>query len=285
MKIRILLTVLYVLLVLVNQAGPLDNISRDYTKEGFKRALVTFAVARGLNGIISVAQGTEVAIEPAGIGLTFTPGQILDPVNDLIERFSWIVLASGTSLGIQQLLLKISAWIWFRLAVSIIVVAAALTIWPASARAYVLRTVLMRLALIAIVLRFSVPILAYGNEILYRYFLEPEYRTSSESLRLTSLTLSDLNSESQSAVEQAEDQDLSLLENARRFYQSATDNININTRIQVFRQAAENISEHTINLIVVFVLQTLLIPLIYLWAVLQLLKYVVTAAMPPAKQA
>jgi hypothetical protein len=94
-KIKLLLTVLYVLLVLVNQAGPLDDRSRDYTKQGFKRALVTFAVTRGLNGIISVAQGTEVAVEPAGIGLVFTPGQILDPVNDLIERFSWIVLASG----------------------------------------------------------------------------------------------------------------------------------------------------------------------------------------------
>lgn len=279
-KMKLLLTLLFLLLVLVNQTGPLDDISRDYTKEGFKRALVTFAVARGLNGIISVAQGTEVAIEPAGIGLVFTPGQILDPVNDLIERFSWVVLASGTSLGIQQILLKIGAWVWFRLAVSLIVLAASMTIWSGRTRAHVIRSVLMRLALIVIVLRFSVPLLAYGNEILYRYFLEPEYQTSSESLRRTSLTLSDLNADTRPAMETPDGEGMSVLESARRIYQSTADRIKINARIQAFKQAAENISEHTINLIVIFILQTLLIPLIYLWFVLQLLKYIFTAPLP-----
>ena len=277
MKIKILLTILYLLLVLANQYGPLDDISRDYTKAGLKRALVTYAVARGLNGIISVAQGTEVAVEPAGIGLVFTPGQILDPVNDLIERFSWVVLASSTSLGIQQLLLKIGSWVWFRIAVSIIVIAALITIWPGSANVKTLRSVLMRLALMAIVIRFSVPMLSLGSELLYRHFLESEYQASSASLRQTSLTLSDLNKQSEAAAPAEEDDDLSLLENARRIYQSTAGNIKINARIRAFKDAAENISEQTINLIVVFVLQTLLIPLIYLWVVLQLLKFLVTA--------
>ena len=79
--------------------GWLDNSGRTYTEDGIKRALATYAIARGLNGVISVAQGTEVAVEPVGVGVTFTPGQILDPINDLIERFSWIVLASSVSLG------------------------------------------------------------------------------------------------------------------------------------------------------------------------------------------
>ena len=281
MKIKLLLTLLFLLLILVNQSGPLDIISRDYTKAGLQRALVTYAVARSLNGIISVVQGTEVAVEPAGIGLIFTPGQILDPVNDLIERFSWIVLVSGTSLGVQQFLLEISSWIWFRLAVSIIVLAAIFIIWPASPGIFAMRSVLMRLVMISIILRFSVPLLAFGNEILYRHFLEPEYRTSSESLRQTSLTLGDLNSESQVTVAAPEKEGQSILEHARRIYQSTADNIQINARIQAFKQAAEHISEYTINLIVVFVLQTLLIPLVYLWGILQVLKYLFTEPLPP----
>lgn len=281
MKIKLLFTLLLLFLALVNQLGPLDDISRDYTKAGLQRALVTFAVARGLNGVISVAQGTEIAIEPAGIGLVFTPGQILDPVNDLIERFSWIVLASGTSLGIQRIFLNIGSLIWFRLAVSVVVLAALLMIWAATSEVKAARSVLMRLVLLSIVLRFSVPLLALGNEVLYRCFLEPEYRTSSSSLRRTSLILSNLNSESQATMEAPKEETQSVLEHARRIYQSAADNIKINARIQAFKQAAETISEHTINLIVVFVLQTLFIPLIYLWAVLHLLKYLCTAPMPP----
>ena len=71
----------------------------------FQRALITFALARTLNGVISAVQGTELALQPAGVGLTLTPGEILDPVNDLVERFSWILLGATISLGIQQVLL------------------------------------------------------------------------------------------------------------------------------------------------------------------------------------
>jgi len=188
---------------------------------------------------------------------------------------------SGTSLGIQQLLLKIGSWIWFRLAVSIIILAAVLTIWPEYPGMIAIRTILMRLVLFSIVLRFSVPLLAFGNETLYQCFLEPEYRTSSESLRRTSLTLGELNTQSQPGVELPDGEGISVLENARRIYQSTANRIKINARIQAFKQAAENISEHTINLIVIFILQTLLIPLLYLWVVLQLLKYVFTAPLPP----
>lgn len=52
------------------------------------RAAYTFALVRGLNGVIALIQGTEVVVSPAGMGLTLTVGEILDPINDLAERFS-----------------------------------------------------------------------------------------------------------------------------------------------------------------------------------------------------
>lgn len=276
MKIKLILCLLFLVLTLVNQFGPLDDVSSGYTEAGFKRSLVTFAVVRGLNGIISVAQGTEIAVEPVGIGLTFTPGQILDPVNDLIERFSWIVLASGTSLGIQDVLLNVGSWFWFRVVVSVLILMAILSVWEGVFRPMIIRLLFMRLALIAIVLRFSVPLLAYGNEFLYLHFLEPRFQASSEQLKQTSMTLGEINRKSGVGTQVAEE-DLSLLENARRIYLTTTENFNIEERIRAFKEAAENISEHTINLIVIFVLQTLLIPLLYIWIILQLLKYLASA--------
>ena len=56
----------------------LDERGQEYADAALKRSLLTFGVARALNGVISVAQGTEIALQPAGVGLTFTPGQILD---------------------------------------------------------------------------------------------------------------------------------------------------------------------------------------------------------------
>ncbi|MBT8449478.1 MAG: hypothetical protein KJO69_07305, partial [Gammaproteobacteria bacterium] len=83
---KLFITVGILLVATVIIGGWLDQTGRSYTEEGIKRALTTYAIARGLNGVISVAQGTEVAIQPVGVGVTFTPGQILDPINDLIER-------------------------------------------------------------------------------------------------------------------------------------------------------------------------------------------------------
>jgi len=279
-RIKILITVLVIPLVLANQLDFIDTASSAYTESGLKRTLLTYAVARGLNGVISVAQGTEVAIEPAGIGLTFTPGQILDPVNDLIERFSWVVLVSGTSLGIQELLLSISAWFWFKLAVSLSMIAAVVLIWMSGIRVNWFASLVIRCSLVLLVSRVCVPLVSFSNEIIYRNFLEPRYTESSEQLRQTSFALSELNRDAQEQVNQAEESS-SLFDSAKRLYQSAADRINIEARMNALKQAAENISEHTINLIVIFVTQTILLPLLFLWLFLQIIKWIVNLDINP----
>ena len=74
--------------------APLDAPATEQVEAGLKRALISFAAARALNGVISVAQGTEVSVQPLGVGVTLAPGQLLDPINDLIEQFSNLMLLS-----------------------------------------------------------------------------------------------------------------------------------------------------------------------------------------------
>ena len=99
-------------LIALSWTGLLDQEAQSATAATLKRALATYAVARGLNGVISVAQGTEIALQPVGVGLTITAGEILDPLNDLVERFSWLVLVACGSLGTQLLLSELLANIW-----------------------------------------------------------------------------------------------------------------------------------------------------------------------------
>ena len=106
---KLVISITALVCAIVAISGVIDEKGVTYTDDAFKRALITFGIARGLNGVISVAQGTEIAVHPAGFGVNFTPGQILDPVNDLVEQFSWIMLASSASLGIQKVLLSISS--------------------------------------------------------------------------------------------------------------------------------------------------------------------------------
>ena len=96
--------------VVLSSVTSVDRYARADFDVLFQRALVTFALARTLNGLISAVQGTEIALQPAGVGITLTPGEILDPLNDLVERFSWIMLGASISLGVQQVLLDVGQW-------------------------------------------------------------------------------------------------------------------------------------------------------------------------------
>src|SRR3954462_5885799 len=103
--------VIAAIIVLVPMAwlGSLDDAAKQYVESGLTRALATFAVARSANAVISVLQETTVAVSPGGMGFTASPGQILDPLNDLVEEFSTLMLAACISLGMQRVLISVGA--------------------------------------------------------------------------------------------------------------------------------------------------------------------------------
>jgi len=97
------------LAALVAWYRPLQDVANAQVDAGLKRALISFASARALNAVISVIQGTEFSIQPIGVGVTLTSGQVLDPVNDLIEQFSTLMVVASVAFGVQKVLLAIGA--------------------------------------------------------------------------------------------------------------------------------------------------------------------------------
>ncbi len=268
--------VLLIMIALVH-FGVVDDIGRGSTESGFKRALLTFGIARGLNGVISVAQGTEVALQPAGMGVIFTPGQILDPVNDLVERFSWVMLACSTSLGAQRVLLDITAWPGFTVFIAVLFCIILLATWlPETVNDRVYR-IACKSAAILLILRFAIPVVAIANEGVYHHFLAPQYEHSKQQLEQTTDTIGRIHRASQENLSR---KPASLLDEARHLYESASRQIDIDARVEEYKAAAANVSEYTINLIVVFVLQTIVFPLISIWLVIQFIKRIVTSVVP-----
>ena len=157
---RITLSLFFILALIFSLNQTLDDSSKHYVDNAFNRALISFGVAKTLNGVISVAQGTEVAIQPAGVGVNFAPGQILDPINDLVERFSWVMLASSTSLGIQKIFLTMSIWPAFNYALICFILLGLFLIFIETKKHFHMRILILRISLLLIVLRFAVPITA-----------------------------------------------------------------------------------------------------------------------------
>jgi len=267
---KIIITVCMLLLAFFSVSRLFDDYGERYTDEGFQRSVVAFAIAKTLNGAISVVQGTEVAVEPAGIGVIFTPGQILDPVNDLIERFSWVMLICTTSLGIQSVLLTIFSSANFSIAVAVALLLIVLFVWRERGTSKATKNILFRLAAFLIILRFFIPAMAISSDGLYKAFLEPTYQQSTQQLEQSNTTIANISQDNQQAPTKTED--MSWVELLNNNIDAALDSIDIDKQVERLKAEADTMTSHIIDLIVVFTMQTILFPLIFIWLALKLVK-------------
>jgi hypothetical protein len=267
---KIIITLCLLLLAFFSVSKLFDDYGERYTDEGFQRSVVAFAIAKTLNGAISVVQGTVVAVEPAGIGVILTPGQILDPVNDLIERFSWVMLICTTSLGIQSVLLTIFSSANFSTAVAIALLLIVLFVWREQGTSKVTKNILFRLAAFLIILRFFIPAMAISSDGLYKAFLEPTYQQSTQQLEQSNTTIANLSQDNQQVP--VETHDMSWVELLNNNINAAIDSMDIDKQLQRLKAEADTLTSHIIDLIVVFTMQTILFPLIFIWLALKLVK-------------
>jgi hypothetical protein len=261
---RIGVVAVAVVLVVLALSGVAERRGAAQVEAGFQRALVAFALARALNGVISVVQGTEVAVQPAGVGVNLAPGQILDPVNDLVERFSWVMLASTTSFGIQRLLLEILAWPGVSVLLVLLAVLLVIAVWRREGWLARRRGWLLRVGLFVAVVRFLVPALAISGEAIHGVFVEPRYAAAVAGLEEAVVRLGELSGET-SADDEAEES--SLVDRLKSWYAETGAALDIEARLREYRVLAGRAIEQTIDLIVIFTFQTILLPFAFVWFV------------------
>jgi hypothetical protein len=271
---RWLLVILVSATVLLSTLTPVDRLAEDRYEALFQRALITFALARTLNGVISAVQGTELALQPAGVGVTLTPGQVLDPINDLIERFSWIMLGATLSLGVQQVLLDVGQWWGVRLLLGIL---GLVWLWIRLRRSTLQDSrqpgseqILFRVFIIVVFIRFAVPLAMIANEGLYRLFLESRYLESTQVIETAGSQIKEASTdEAETGVEEAES---GMLDSLGRMFESTRDSMDFKQKVAYISERASDLIEHLIQLSVVFILQTGILPIAFLWIFLQLFK-------------
>lgn len=247
----------------------LDSRGSAYFSETLKRAAYTFAVARGINGVISVIQGTELSISPWGLGVTLSVGEILDPVNDLVERFSWVMLVSTTSLGIQKILMEIGAWFGLKVLITLAMVVLIIGLWVPSAPGAALRRLGFKLIILSLVVRFCLPIVALIGDTTYNLFLKEKYTASTRSLEEIKTEIKDPTlQEGQDTADQEENGN--FWDHLKSKHTNMSELLDIRQRLARLKETVSHATEYLINLTVVFVLQTIILPLIVLWGLIRL---------------
>ena len=234
--------------------APMDTPAMEKVDAGLKRALISFATARALNAVISVAQGTEASIQPLGFGVTLTPGQVLRPIHDLVEQFSNLMLAASVVFGVQKMLISIGSY-W---PLSFALTGAALGWLSCHLRQRHPPALLSRLLVILLMLRFAIPVVTLGTDALWHKYLAADYVVSQDSINSASGQVDKL---SPSISEVSESQ--GLLEKMKGWLSK---NADVKAHFANLKAAAEQAAEHIVKLIVIFMLQTLVIPLLLLWA-------------------
>lgn len=275
--LQIAVTVLLLAVAAINFTATLDKKAEAPISNAFERALITYGVVRGINAVVSVIQGTEIAIEPAGVGVILTPGEMFDPVNDLIERFSLIVLIASTSLGAQKILVGIGATLLVQIAVAIALSIQLASLWRPTLLASKWGTIVLRISLLLILLRFLIPTTVLLNDVVYQHYLDQQYTESYTQLEQTRTEVKALqDSEASPLPEQTEG---GILDQIGRLYDRTAQRINVDARLAEYELRLANASEQIIDLIVVFVLQTLIFPMLLLWLALKVISQIINGRM------
>lgn len=270
-----LMSALIIILLGLGTTNTIDSIAESKLEASFTNALTTFAVVRGINAVISVVQGTEVAIEPGGVGVILAPGEILDPANDLIERFSWIVLAASTSLGAQIILLKIGTTV----AVNFLVILSGsillISIWTSILANSSWRNIIIKASVMVMFIRFLIPIVILANELVYSSILSPTYINSQKVLENLEIDVQELQTQDSSSV--PDESEVGILGSISRFYERTTKSMNISARYKEYDEKISGASKHIINQIAVFIFQTIVFPLIFFWLAIRLFRMLINS--------
>lgn len=249
--------------------APMDVPAMTQVDAGLKRALVSFASARTLSGVLSVIQAAQVDIQPAGLGVTLSPGQLLAPVNELVKHFADLMLLACIAFGIQKVLISISGYWLISLSLTLVSL-----VWAASHyRQGHAPRLLSRALVLMLMLRFAIPVAVLGTDVLSQKFLAEDYAAAQSAIDTTTS-----DADKVKPAEPPVNDGKGWLPQMPNWVPSMSE---VKDRYAKMKHAVEQSTEHIVKLMVVFLLQTLLLPLLMIWALFGIAKASVDRARFP----
>ncbi len=236
----------------------------NYQEDSITGAFAIYGIARALNAAISMLQGTDISVVVVSVSI----GELLDPINDLIERFSWIVMMAIASLGIQKVLLSVVVSKAANLLIGVVVAGYLASLWYKPFTKY--RNVSFKAVCILFFIRFSLSMVFICNYALDVYYFSDQKTTAQAALVDTQTVIE--NNAVLPTESDAEESD-SFLEKVRKTYSGTKESFsNVQTKVSEITDSIENSISSLLDLIVFYVLQTVLLPIAFLFAFYKVLR-------------
>lgn len=255
--------------------GSIDSASTKYIDDALIRAVSAYALSRSFNAVVSVFEESHLQIQPAGVGVSLALGEVLDPINDLVERFSWVMLASLTALGIQKALVVIGPWFSVTILLPISLSLFLISLLPL--KHWTKRSTSLGNAILigVFLVRFAVPVMTFFNQQVYQNVLE---ETHNKAIGKVASEMSKLKKELPELDElhlpsnQPAPQNLwdKTKEALNRTIDQTKEIMTVQNKVKKLKEIATQLIDRIMDLIVVFVLNTIILPLLFLWAIYKL---------------
>ncbi len=247
----------------------LDSSADTYFKDSITKAGVSYGVSRVINATVSVIQQSSIELEPAGIGMSLAVGQIVDPINDMVERLSNVLVMSIASLGVQELAYEISITIVPQI-LAVFLLLLSLLVWSRNDRVIRLQKIMMSVLVIASIARLCLPISSMANEFLQEAFFDDKIIEANETLTASTAELNKIDNIEVPKV----DGFMGTIGNSASYIKEKS--VDFKNTIQVIMEnkgvIVENLLRLTFLYLGIFIIQVLILPLLIFWFLMRVIN-------------
>jgi hypothetical protein len=248
------------------QLPVLDSKADSYFNDAITKAGISYATCRVINASVSIIQESRLELEPAGVGLSLAVGQILDPINDMIERLSDVLVLAITSLGVQELTYELSVTLAPPI-FAVFLFVLSILLWFQNDRIMRVQKATMSILLIVGIARFCLPISSIANEFIQENFFEKKIADANNELALGVADLDklkDISLPEYDGFMEAIENSASFLKQKSILYKNA-----IATTVSNRGSIIENLLTLTFLYVGIFFIQVILLPLLIFWILLK----------------
>jgi hypothetical protein len=179
----------------------------------------------------------------------------------VIEQFSTLMLVASVAFGVQKVLVGVGAHWMVSLLLTGVAAGWALLVLRRQRSPPLLAQALV----VLLMLRFALPLATIGSDLVFQRFLAGDYAASQQALDRTAVQVDKASPATAAGADTP-----SLMERIKGW--AGAQGAAWKERFDSLRQAAEQATEHVIRLMVIFILQTLVLPLAMLWGLFALAR-------------
>ena len=160
-----------------------DKNTDNYFKDAITKAGLAYVTCRTINAAVSLIKESNLQLEPAGLGVSLALGQVLDPLDDMTERLSDVLVTAITSLSLQKLFYEISVSLAPQV-FSVFLLILLICMWCEIAQLQALQKITRRVLILIAILRFCLPLSSLANDFLYKNYFAEQISTANNQLKL-----------------------------------------------------------------------------------------------------